>query len=135
MLNKKIKQQTMKKLILILACVSICAVGCKTKTTEQSNQTQDNIELEEGFTDMQFCQSCAMPMAENDFGTNADGTSNDLYCKYCYVDGKFTEPDITMEGMIERCVPFMVEQGWAEDEARSLLEENLPLLERWQIQD
>ena len=31
------------------------------------------------FENQKFCQSCAMPLAEEElFGTNADGTKNDL---------------------------------------------------------
>ena len=40
--------------------------------------------------DMNICQSCAMPLYSDDvYGTNADGSKNEDYCKYCYVDGKF----------------------------------------------
>ncbi len=33
-----------------------------------------------------FCQCCGMPMGDTDelYGTNADGTKNDEYCKYCF---------------------------------------------------
>ena len=34
-----------------------------------------------------FCQSCAMPLADDILGTNADGSTNPDYCKYCYKDG------------------------------------------------
>lgn len=38
---------------------------------------------------MNYCQSCAMPMGgEKDLlGTNADGSNNEEYCKYCFKDG------------------------------------------------
>ena len=125
----------MKKLIFILACVSICGVGCKTKT-EQNNQSQDNTVIVDDIElVMSICQSCSMPMDEEYFGTNADGTANNEYCKYCYVDGEFTQPDITMAEMIDICVPHMVEQGMEAETARSLLEETLPLLKRWQSQE
>jgi hypothetical protein len=73
-----------------------------------------------------------MPLADGLYGTNADGTPNSEYCMYCYANGQFTAPDITMDQMIEICVPFMVEQGMAEDEARNLLQEYMPCLKRWQ---
>ncbi len=58
-----------------------------------------------------FCQSCAMPMESEDvLGTNLDGSRNSDYCIYCYKDGKFTAPDVTMEEEIEKCVPFMKEE-------------------------
>ncbi|MBQ7204252.1 MAG: hypothetical protein IJS04_00255 [Muribaculaceae bacterium] len=38
----------------------------------------------------QFCQSCGMPLARaEDFGTNADGSTNYDYCRHCYQDGKY----------------------------------------------
>ena len=38
----------------------------------------------------QFCQSCGMPLTSaEDFGTNADGSTNFDYCRYCYQDGKY----------------------------------------------
>jgi len=36
-----------------------------------------------------------------------------------------------MEEMIETCVPFMEEQGMNKEEARALLEKELPKLRRW----
>ena len=47
-----------------------------------------------------------MPMADDSLlGTNADGTINENYCKYCYKDGKFID-DVTMEEYIEMCSQF-----------------------------
>ncbi|HEY8500964.1 MAG TPA: zinc ribbon domain-containing protein [Clostridia bacterium] len=82
-----------------------------------------------------YCQSCAMPMGDTDemYGTNSDGTKNDDYCKYCYMEGKFTT-DISMEEMIEVCVPHMVSanSGMSEDQARKMMREYFPKLKRWQ---
>ena len=37
---------------------------------------------------MKFCQSCGMPLqAEDQWGTNADGSLNEEYCCYCYQKG------------------------------------------------
>lgn len=81
-----------------------------------------------------YCQSCAMPMGDTDemYGTNSDGTKNEDYCKYCYVEGKFTS-DISMEEMIEFCVPHMVSAnaGMNEDEARNRMKVFFPTLKRW----
>ena len=78
-----------------------------------------------------ICQSCGMPMTEDLYGTNQDGGKNSEYCKYCYVEGAFHNPDETLEEMINTCVPFMVEQGMPEKEARAQLEKQLPQLKRW----
>ena len=41
---------------------------------------------------MKFCQSCGMPLqAEDQWGTNADGSLNEEYCCYCYQKGAFTQ--------------------------------------------
>lgn len=80
-----------------------------------------------------FCQSCAMPMPSAELlGTEADGSPSPDYCCYCYQNGTFTEPDITMDEMIDKCVQHMVEQGaMPEAKARKLLNRYLPHMKRW----
>lgn len=79
------------------------------------------------------CQSCGMPMEDASlYGTNADGSKSEEYCKYCFTNGAFYKPNETMEEMITTCIPFMVEEGMTEDEAREKLEKILPTLKRWQ---
>ncbi|MEI5906323.1 zinc ribbon domain-containing protein [Bacillus spongiae] len=77
------------------------------------------------------CQSCAMPM-ENEklFGTNQDGSKNEEYCVYCYKNGVFTA-NVTMNEMVNICVPHLVEEGMKEAEARKMMEGVLPTLKRW----
>jgi hypothetical protein len=72
-----------------------------------------------------------MPMNEEVLGINNDGTKNNEYCIYCYKNGVFTQPDITVEDMIEVCVPFMKEDGMEEAMARKILNDQLPNLKRW----
>jgi hypothetical protein len=82
--------------------------------------------------EQKVCQSCGMPMTAEDLcGTNADGSLNDEYCKYCYDKGAFHNPNETLEGMVNTCAPFMVEQGVPEKDARAQLNELLPQLKRW----
>jgi hypothetical protein len=123
----------MRKIAFILACVSICAMSCKSKTTPQEEQAQNSIESD--VPDMEICQSCAMPLTYEFYGTNADGTLNIEYCKYCYADGQFTAPNLTREEMIEICIPFMVERGMPEGNARILLEDALSKVKRWKTQE
>jgi hypothetical protein len=79
-----------------------------------------------------YCQSCGMPLnEENLFGTEKDGSRNEDYCVYCYKEGSFTSPDVTMQQMIDICVPHMVEAGMKEDESRVMLNDVLPKLKRW----
>jgi hypothetical protein len=81
-----------------------------------------------------YCQSCGMPMggADEMNGTNADGSKNQDYCKYCFENGAFTK-ESTMEEMIEICVPHMTsgDSGMSEDQARKMMQEFFPTLKRW----
>ncbi len=78
------------------------------------------------------CQSCGMPMKKDgDFGTEADGRKSEEYCVYCYQSGKFTQSDITLEGMQKRVYDMMVSQlGMPEEKAKELID-YLPMLKRW----
>jgi len=81
--------------------------------------------------DQIICQSCAMPMEPEMYGTNKDGSKNADYCKYCFENGAFTS-DQTMEQMIETCIPFMTESGeMTAEQARGIMESALPQLKRW----
>ena len=79
-----------------------------------------------------FCQSCGMPMSEEFYGTNQDGSKNSEYCTYCYENGSFTG-DMTMENMIEACVPHMVEHNtnMTPQQARDMMNQFFPTLKRW----
>ena len=79
-----------------------------------------------------FCQSCGMPLEGDQLlGTEKNGAKTGEYCIYCYENGGFKQPDITMEQMIEICVPHMKESGMSEENARELLDKHLPVLKRW----
>ena len=85
----------------------------------------------------QFCQSCGMPLTQNeDCGTNADGSINFDYCKYCYEGGKFLQ-DCTMEEMIEHCAQFVDEvnkhmpRPMTRDEYKAMMRGFFPMLKRW----
>jgi len=91
--------------------------------------------MEVNMENQRLCQSCAMPLtSDEDFGTNADGSKNGDYCKYCYVDGAFNG-DCTMDEMIETCVPFCLEAGAYKDadEARVSMRVSFPKLKRWAL--
>lgn len=48
-----------------------------------------------------FCQSCAMPLTDDNLGTNEDNSISNMYCNLCYLDGKFTNENITFDEMYE----------------------------------
>lgn len=81
------------------------------------------------------CQSCGMPIGEefNNFGTNADGSENREYCStLCFRDGKFTQPDLKVEDMVEMSADFMSKNlGFTKEKAQELSNEIIPNLKRW----
>jgi len=86
--------------------------------------------------EMKFCQSCGMPLTNEIFGTNADGTPNEDYCIYCYKDGKFVQ-DMTMGQMIDHCAQFTDEinkqsgQTLTQEQAKDMMRQFFPHLKRW----
>lgn len=86
--------------------------------------------------EMKFCQSCGMPLNDENRGTNADGSKNDDYCMYCYQNGKFTN-DCTMDEMIEFCAQFVDEvnknmpKPMTKEEYKDMMRQYFPMLKRW----
>lgn len=79
-----------------------------------------------------LCQSCGMPMDKDPLGggTNADGSKNSEYCGLCYKNGKFTQPDFTVEEMQKYCVGKFTESGVPRFEAQ-IYSRSIPNLKRW----
>ena len=86
--------------------------------------------------EQKFCQSCGMPLTDDDKGTNADGSRNDDYCNYCYVDGRFRQ-DLTMEQMVEHCARFTDDinkwsgENMTVEEAKEMMRQFYATLKRW----
>jgi hypothetical protein len=80
-----------------------------------------------------ICQSCGMPMKEPaDYGTNADGSKNEEYCRYCYQNGAFTEPGLTQTQQVERLADIGAEKmNISRIKAREMAKSVLPTLKRW----
>jgi hypothetical protein len=73
-----------------------------------------------------------MPLrGENDLGTNADGSKNKEYCRFCYQEGKFTDEGISLEQKIEKLVGMAKQMRIPEDKAREMAQNILPTLKRW----
>jgi hypothetical protein len=74
-----------------------------------------------------------MPLTKpEDFGTDQAGYRVNDFCWHCYANGAFTEPGISMDGMLERCVGVMDTQGiMPAPQARALLADVMPRLKRW----
>ena len=82
------------------------------------------------FTKM-LCQSCAMPIkTPKDCGSNSDETPNQEYCFYCYKNGAFVEPNITLEQMIEK-VTKMIKKMGVNQKNIERSKNTIPTLKRW----
>ena len=59
------------------------------------------------FANAPICQSCGMPLtAPEQFGKNADGTTNGDYCVYCCPDG-----EANMTGTLDEMIDFCAMAG------------------------
>ncbi len=60
------------------------------------------------------CQSCGISLSKNPekVGLESDGTKSTKFCSYCYVDGKFVNPDMTVDKMKTLVKGKMKEMGF-----------------------
>ena len=82
-----------------------------------------------------FCESCGMPMGETNemYGTEANGSKSEDFCKFCYESGAFTDPGCTLEEMIGIVADIMVKDfGFSVEDAKEQCNEGIPKLKRWQ---
>ena len=83
---------------------------------------------------MKQCQSCGMPLqtekAGDCRGTEENGTMSEMWCSLCYADGKFINPDTSLEEMKQ-----IVDRALKEQKSGFLMRKmalmQLPTLERW----
>ena len=80
------------------------------------------------------CQSCGMPLqtkkAGDCRGTEVDGTKSEKWCKLCYENGKFINPNCTLEQM-QVIVDNALKEQNSNIVMRWLVRKQLPTLERW----
>jgi Putative zinc ribbon domain len=98
--------------------------------------TSPNTEPTAGRADAElgpYCQSCAMPLgAPADFGTTAEGIRQNDYCHFCFAGGKFINPNITFEQMLELTVTMgAAATGMPAEAMRAAVAPLLPTLKRW----
>jgi Putative zinc ribbon domain len=78
-----------------------------------------------------FCQSCTMPIDKiEEGGTEKNGSVSNLYCKYCYQNGVFTNPAMTLEQMKSMAVTTMQKQQVPDYIIQRSIN-MLPTLKRW----
>ncbi len=83
----------------------------------------------------EFCQSCGIPLTTDICSTEANGRLSENYCRDCYVNGNFTNPNMTLGEMIAYWVPSFLDKGYSEIEAREFMEPLFPELLRWRQAD
>jgi hypothetical protein len=78
-----------------------------------------------------FCQSCSMPLDKDEMlGTEKDGSKSHEYCKYCYADGSFVNPDMRLDQMTEIVKMQMSKMNIPQDVISKAVN-ILPQLKRW----
>ena len=78
------------------------------------------------------CQCCAMPLHSDEvLSREIDGSFNEEYCKWCYVDGQFVYD--SLDALMSFLVPHLSKMhGTTEEETRVMLEGQIPKLKHWQ---
>ena len=80
------------------------------------------------------CQSCGMPLVTKKHGdrrgSESNGTKSEKWCNLCYLDGKFTGPDCTLEQMLEIVKGAMKREG-VNPLMQWMAVKQIPRLERW----
>lgn len=74
-----------------------------------------------------FCQSCAMPLNKNILGTEMDGSRSQMYCTQCYLNGKFVQPTLTYNDMLEIGLRG-INQARGSKMAKWLMKKSYPML-------
>jgi hypothetical protein len=77
------------------------------------------------------CQSCGMPIDRPELmGTEKDHSKSTIYCIYCYRDGEFYQPDMTIEQMKQH-VREELRKSRASETVIATAVNHLPHLSRW----
>ena len=82
-----------------------------------------------------FCQSCSMPLTNDELlGTERDGSKNREYCKYCYQDGGFVTPKMSLDEIISLITKKMKDLN-INEAITTIAVNSLPYLKRWKSHD
>ncbi len=78
-----------------------------------------------------FCQSCSMPIDDPALkGAEKDGAKSNDYCTYCYQNGSFVNPNMTLNEM-KVLVKEQMEKRKIDSNLISMALNSLPNLKRW----
>ena len=78
-----------------------------------------------------ICQCCGMPLSEDDMiSREPDGSYNEDYCKWCYVDGAFAYE--SKDGLLEFLISHMPNpENTPEEVRKSQYDQYLSQLKHW----
>jgi len=78
-----------------------------------------------------YCQSCSMPLDNPELsGTEKDGSKNNEYCKYCYENGAFVNPNMNLKEMTNLVITQMETMN-IDSKTIDMAVSSLPNLKRW----
>lgn len=78
-----------------------------------------------------FCQSCSMPLDNPELlGTDKDGSKSHEYCKYCYQNGAFVNPNMSIKEMTSLVINQMEKRN-IDPKIIDMAVSSLPNLKRW----
>ncbi len=80
----------------------------------------------------QLCQSCGMPLVKDrqGGGLEKDGSRSLLYCSYCFDQGAFTEPELSL-AMMKNKLNGVLRKQKVLFPLRCFLLQRLRKLQRW----
>ncbi|MGN1399548.1 MAG: zinc ribbon domain-containing protein [Erysipelotrichaceae bacterium] len=76
-----------------------------------------------------ICQCCGMPLDDSTISKEQDGSFNEDYCKWCYVEGEYTYNNL--DDLIDYCVKHLANDNWPPQQVKTYLKEMLPKLNYW----
>ncbi len=99
------------------------------------NDDRKNQEDQKRFTGTDLstdCHSCYMTFYFNsERGTEKDGAISRFFCKACYEEGRYTEPDLTFEEAKKRLITKLQELNYTNRRIKKI-EKNFGKLLRWE---
>lgn len=79
------------------------------------------------------CQSCGMLFSKEFSGTNKDGSNNEKFCRSCFADGRFTDPQVTIQDIERRYLDMARHNDDLTLQDAERLIKILPDLDRWKM--
>ena len=86
---------------------------------------------QKSIEDIRFCQSCGMPLNSDKLkGTENNGIKSNDYCKYCYTNSGFKNPEMNLDDM-KNAVRMYMEKRKLPSYMIQKAVNILPALKRW----